>query len=674
MTLKLRERLLSGFLGVALLVLLTGGIGIYLIEEVSETANHALEEKVPLQDTAGLLLASIGHTIGLAKEYVLNLDVAKRDRILKKLDDESINIERWLQALDSPLVEQEHHQVAETYQRFTKSLAALIQAHDQRMPFWFRFDGRLMELKGFVMEERIALNVWLQALEESARFDSAFSGNLDPKKDSYMRWHQQYQTDDPKLKKLLDKYAKIKKKTFKFATKVDKAKGNRKLSHYQRGESRQVVKANKRLDQIVRYVTPVVERAAQEEIAALEKMSRIDAEIEHAVHVLREVVEHEMEAARIEVLETQKFAWNALMLAAVIGVVLAIVVALLIARSVVKPVNCLKHMMSQVSKTGDFSQRAQDPSDDEVGEMAKTYNTLLDSLQEAIGEIGEVMAASAGGDFGRRIQSDLAGDLGMLKQSVNDSVESIQGAIGRVNGVMQAVEAGDFDQRVEEQFGGELQTFRNTVNGALNSLQQMTERLGSVMGAIVDGNFSHRMQGDGESEIEQGVNRAMESMETIIGRVSGVMESVAEGDISRSIDGDYPGALGALTASVNTSLVNQREIVGDVRSAAQTILNRSGEIAKGNSALSKRTTEQAASLEETAANMEEMAGTVKMNADNAAHATQLSTEANQQAESGAEIVNDAVVAMGRINEASNKISEIITLIHWCPNVTGQKLI
>lgn len=353
--------------------------------------------------------------------------------------------------------------------------------------------------------------------------------------------------------------------------------------------------------------------------------------------------------------------WSIIIIALIMTIIIA-AVAWFIASGISRPVLEVASLMREVADSGDFSKQIQIESNDEIGQMAESINDLLTELSLAISEIDKVMSASADGDFNQRIEMDLSGDLDKLKKSINGSIGQIQDAISIVNGVMQAVEDGDFEQRIEEEFGGDLHTFRNTVNGALNSLQQMTESLGMVMQAIVNGDFKHRMDGDGDSEIEQSVNLAMESMDTIINSVAESMEAAAKGDLTQSVNGKYFGQLAALTSSINESLLNQRKIVGNVRSSANLIRQGAGEIADGNNNLSQRTTEQAASLEETAASMEEMASTVNMNADSASQASKLATEAQTQAESGVEIVRSVAIAMDRIDESSSKIAEIITLI------------
>jgi methyl-accepting chemotaxis protein len=104
-------------------------------------------------------------------------------------------------------------------------------------------------------------------------------------------------------------------------------------------------------------------------------------------------------------------------------------------------------------------------------------------------------------------------------------------------------------------------------------------------------------------------------------------------------------------------------LVAQVRASTAEVLTSAEEISKGNSDLSQRVEEQAASLEETASSMEQMTTTVKQNADNAGQANQLAVAARSQAERGGGVVNDAVKAMGVINESSRKIGDIIGVIN-----------
>ncbi|OOC14339.1 hypothetical protein BM451_06765, partial [Dickeya dadantii] len=64
------------------------------------------------------------------------------------------------------------------------------------------------------------------------------------------------------------------------------------------------------------------------------------------------------------------------------------------------------------------------------------------------------------------------------------------------------------------------------------------------------------------------------------------------------------------------------------------VASAASEIAAGNTDLSSRTEQQSAAVVETAASMEQLTSTVKQNADNAHHASQLAADASGNATKG----------------------------------------
>ncbi|MFZ7335983.1 methyl-accepting chemotaxis protein [Comamonas jiangduensis] len=139
-----------------------------------------------------------------------------------------------------------------------------------------------------------------------------------------------------------------------------------------------------------------------------------------------------------------------------------------------------------------------------------------------------------------------------------------------------------------------------------------------------------------------------------------ITHKMAQGDLSN-----------ALTATSHTHSVlwgleemrtNVAHIVQGVCSGAERVAMASQEIAQGNHDLSLRTEEQASALEQTAASMEQFGSSVRQNADSARQANQLAVNASQVAQQGGHVVQEVVNTMRGINEASQRIADIIGVI------------
>ncbi len=190
--------------------------------------------------------------------------------------------------------------------------------------------------------------------------------------------------------------------------------------------------------------------------------------------------------------------------------------------------------------------------------------------------------------------------------------------------------------------------------------------IGLLIDAAQNGDLTRRMDLTGKQDffltLSQGMNQLFDTTSEVFEQVAQVMSGLSDGNLQRNMEGDHAGTFENVQDNVNSTINSLREIVSNIRSSADLITTGSDEISSGNNSLSSRTEQQAASLEETASAMEELTSTVRQNADNAQQANQLADSARQTAQSGGDVVSNAVNAMGEINNASNKIAEIIGVI------------
>lgn len=192
------------------------------------------------------------------------------------------------------------------------------------------------------------------------------------------------------------------------------------------------------------------------------------------------------------------------------------------------------------------------------------------------------------------------------------------------------------------------------------------QELESIVAAARSGNLDERVDLEGKEgfykHLGVGINSLLDDLKRVIEAVDTSLQAMASGDFKQPMKGNYQGAFAQIRDAVNTTLVQVSGTLQQIRQIADTINVASNEITSGNANLSARTEQQAAALEETASSMEELTSTVRHNADNAQQADQVATGTRELAEKGGEVVSSAVTAMEEINQASERIAEIIGVI------------
>jgi methyl-accepting chemotaxis protein len=128
------------------------------------------------------------------------------------------------------------------------------------------------------------------------------------------------------------------------------------------------------------------------------------------------------------------------------------------------------------------------------------------------------------------------------------------------------------------------------------------------------------------------------------------------------IHDDFAPQFESLRHDFNTSVSQLRDVLVSVGRSASAVSGGSYEISGASDNLAKRTEQQAASLEETAAALEEITSNVKMTSRRTVEARDLVRDARNKADHSGVVVNNAVNAMERIEEASRQIGQIIGVI------------
>nr|WP_315466522.1 methyl-accepting chemotaxis protein [uncultured Undibacterium sp.] len=141
-----------------------------------------------------------------------------------------------------------------------------------------------------------------------------------------------------------------------------------------------------------------------------------------------------------------------------------------------------------------------------------------------------------------------------------------------------------------------------------------------------------------------------------------IAERVRDGDLVHSIDDDFKDEFSPLLASLKAMQKSLTQIVTKVRNSSDGVASSSAEIASGNEDLSTRTEAQGHALDKTIDAMAQLSSTVRQNADNAQQANQLASSAAEVAANAGKAVSEVVETMKGINAASNKISDIISVI------------
>jgi methyl-accepting chemotaxis protein len=187
-----------------------------------------------------------------------------------------------------------------------------------------------------------------------------------------------------------------------------------------------------------------------------------------------------------------------------------------------------------------------------------------------------------------------------------------------------------------------------------------------VVAAAAAGDFSRRIEKDYEDEnlnrFAGNINTLLSSVDAGVGETRRVIASLADGDLTQTMRGDFQGAFAELQQNVNNTFQTLQTTMLEIRETTEAINGNTNELRVASDDLSRRTEQQAAALEQTSAALDEITAVVQNSTERAQEASIMVSEAKDDAGRSGVVVRNAVDAMGRIEQASREISQIINVI------------
>ena len=300
-------------------------------------------------------------------------------------------------------------------------------------------------------------------------------------------------------------------------------------------------------------------------------------------------------------------------------------------------------------------------------DIKKSFNDTLQQLGLIIHDVTDAAGLAGRGDFSKVI--DVTGKKGFmldLAQGINSINEVSDRGLTEIRSSVQAIAKGDLSQTINGSYEGMFDEIKHSFNLTLEQLRDIIDEATYVSSAAGRGDFTQKINMSGKDgfmlELANGINSINETSNRGLSEVKNILVALSDGDLSQTVRGDYEGMFAEIKDHLNETINKIGSIALQIKRSSDDVTSASSEIATGSDDLSRRTETQASTLQETAASMEEMSATVQNNTRNTTQANKLAKDAKDAGTEGGRIVQNAVDAMGRIEQSSRQISDITSII------------
>jgi len=256
------------------------------------------------------------------------------------------------------------------------------------------------------------------------------------------------------------------------------------------------------------------------------------------------------------------------------------------------------------------------------------------------------------------------------KKFFNDMVESLRSNIKavykEVSKLVANANAGNLNDLADEskynndwkKLVGQLNLFIDTVR---MPLMQTQDALKLMSDGIMTTEIADTYKG-AFAEMTNSVNLTLNNTRAYISEISEILTRISEQNLDVTITTDFVGDYKAIKAAVNLITDKFNMLLREIIKVALQVSGGADEIAESSGVLANGTTKQSEAVRELLSAMNHISQKATENAENSEKAKNFVLSVKKEAEEENVNMSDMVVAMNKINEVSENISDIIQTI------------
>ena len=332
----------------------------------------------------------------------------------------------------------------------------------------------------------------------------------------------------------------------------------------------------------------------------------------------------------------------------------------------VKPLNVAGEYIDRISK-GDIPPKITENYKGDFNELKTNLNKCIDSINLLISSEIDLYNEINNGNLTARIDvSKHQGDFKDITAAYNNILDSIISPLNVAADYIYKIAEGNIPAKITKEYKGDFNIIKNNINTCIDNISSLIKDINKLSDAAVKGHLGSRADASlhhGDfSKIINGINDILDSVIEPVKEAVNCLREMANGNLAIRMEGVYEGEHDNMKANINKTLDEFNEIISHVLTSSEQVVQGSQQISDASQALSQGATEQASSLEEITSSITELSSQIKINAENANQANNLTNQSRTFADEGNNQMTEMVVSMSDIMDSSKNISRIIKVI------------
>jgi len=237
--------------------------------------------------------------------------------------------------------------------------------------------------------------------------------------------------------------------------------------------------------------------------------------------------------------------------------------------SVIGPLNVSAEYVDRISK-GDIPAKIIDNYNGDFNEIKTNLNQCIDAINLLVADAGILAKAAIEGKLATRVDASRhQGDFRKIVEGVNNTLDSVIGPLNVSAEYVDRISKGDIPPHITDNYNGDFNEIKTNLNKCIDAVNLLVSDAKLLSKAAVDGKLATRADAskhEGDFKvIVDGVNNTLDAVIGPLNVAANYVNKISKGEIPAKITENYNGDFNEIKNNLNTCIDAVNLLVTDAK-------------------------------------------------------------------------------------------------------------